>query len=229
MHPAEQADKKGSEEGGFSWHGVITDKQNFYMVSAIGSEGGAPKTGAGRHGVVMIRRLQCSFMNFQHRALARLTPLASKWSRPLAMVLVLAWLAWALAQWTWQLLPAPSETLQAPSSPPPPASKPALPKLAESINAAALWGRPQVADAGSAQDTRLPLTLRGVLAGQGLALIAASGQPERVYRQGDSLPGGATLRAVHEDHVLLERAGVLERLALPKPQLGSGASRPSLP
>lgn len=167
-------------------------------------------------------------MNFQHRALARFTLQASKWSRSLIMVVALGWLAWVLAQWTWGIFPAPPETAQ-PASAPAPAPKLASPRLAETINAAALWGRPQVADAGSAQDTRLPLALRGVLTGQGLALIAASGQPERVYRQGDSLPGGATLRAVHEDHVLLERAGVLERLALPKPQLGSGASRPSLP
>ncbi|MEW6728606.1 MAG: type II secretion system protein N [Pseudomonadota bacterium] len=167
-------------------------------------------------------------MDFQPRALA---PLAVRWSRPLAMTAAVGWLTWTLAQWTWQMLPAPPS----PASPSPsPRSEPAPsvaqpPRLAETINAAAPWGRPQVIDGGSAQDTRLPLALRGVLAGQGLALIAASGQPERVYRAGDRLPGGVILRSVLADHVLLERAGTLERLALPKETLPSGSAPASPP
>ncbi|MFZ5514108.1 MAG: type II secretion system protein N [Pseudomonadota bacterium] len=166
-------------------------------------------------------------MDFQPRALA---PLAVRWSRPLAMTAALGWLAWTLAQWTWQLLPAPPAPAPSQSAGPehvPSVAQP--PRLAETINAAAPWGRPQVSDGGSTQDTRLPLALRGVLAGQGLALIAASGQPERVYRLGDSLPGGAILRSVQADHVLLERAGALERLALPKDALPSGPGRPTPP
>lgn len=146
------------------------------------------------------------------------------------MTAALGWLTWVLAQWTWQLLPAPPVPAPSPSAGPEHAPSLAQPpRLAETINAAAPWGRPQVGDGNSAQDTRLPLVLRGVLAGQGLALIAASGQPERVYRAGDSLPGGAILRAVLADHVLLERAGTLERLALPKETLLSGPAFASPP
>jgi len=179
------------------------------------------------NGTVMIPRIECRFMDFQPRMLA---PLAVRWSRPLAMVLAVGGLAWTLAQWTWQLLPAPPTPAPSQSVTPmhaPPAARP--PRLAETINTAALWGRPQVSDSSPAQDTRLPLVLRGVLAGQGLALIAASGQPERIYRLGDSLPGGAILRSVQADHVLLERAGVLERLALPKSDLLAGAGRAAPP
>ncbi|MGK0673741.1 MAG: type II secretion system protein N [Halothiobacillaceae bacterium] len=166
-------------------------------------------------------------MNFQPRVLAHLT---ARWSRPLAMTAALGWLVWVLAQWTWQLLPAPPVSV--PSQSTGPEQGPSFvqpPRLAETINAAAPWGRPQLSDGTSAQDTRLPLVLRGVLAGQGLALIAASGQPERVYRVGDSLPGGAILRAVLADHVLLERAGILERLALPKETLLSSPGSASPP
>ncbi len=145
--------------------------------------------------------------------------------RVLAMLLALAWLAAVLAQWTWHLLPAPPEAERKLALQPAPDANRPQPRLADAINAAAPWGRPPLADAGAAQDTRLPLTLRGVLAGSGLALISASGQAEKVYRVGDDLPGGARLRAVHEDHVLLERAGVLERLALPKEGLGSSHGR----
>lgn len=146
-----------------------------------------------------------------------------RWAMPLAMLVALAWLAAVLAQWTWQLLPAPPEAERKLAAPPAPVMNKPQPRLADSINAASLWGQPPVTDAEHAQDTRLPLALRGVLAGSGLALISASGQAEKVYRVGDDLPGGARLRAVHEDHVLLERAGVLERLALPKEGLQSAA------
>ncbi|MDM7323327.1 MAG: type II secretion system protein N [Gammaproteobacteria bacterium] len=178
-------------------------------------------------GVVMIPRIKWRFMDFQPRALASL---AVRWSRPLAMTAALGWLAWTVAQWTWQLLPAP--LAPAPSQSAGPEHGPSMaqpPKLAETINAAAPWGQPPVIDGGSAQDTRLPLLLRGVLAGQGLALITASGQAERVFRVGDPLPGGAILRAVLPDHVLLERAGALERLALPKETLPLGAEPASPP
>lgn len=142
----------------------------------------------------------------------------------LAMLLALAWLAAVLAQWTWRLLPEPPPVERPLEAQPMPATQKPAPRLADTINTASLWGRPPVEDAGEARDTRLPLTLRGVLSGMGLALISASGQAEKVYKVGDDLPGGARLRAVLEDHVLLERAGVLERLALPKDGLKSPGS-----
>ncbi len=166
----------------------------------------------------MTSHIECLVMDFP-----RYTPFASQWSSRVVTALALVWLAVVLAQWTWRLVPEP------PPEPGPPvpaqtSASPPTPRWAETINAAALWGRPAITDGTQAQDTRLPLTLRGVLAGAGLAMISASGQAERVYHVGDDLPGGARLRAVHADHVLLERAGVLERLSLPKRGLPASAS-----
>jgi len=70
-----------------------------------------------------------------------------------------------------------------------------------------------------APPTRLNLTLRGLLASaipeQARAIIAADGK-ERLYATGDALPGGASVKEIHTDHVILERAGRLETLGLPK-------------
>ncbi|MEW6766117.1 MAG: type II secretion system protein GspC [Pseudomonadota bacterium] len=156
----------------------------------------------------------------------RLSKFALQWSPRVTMALALVWLAAVLAQWTWRLVPEPPVDA-GPLAPVQKVVPQPAPRWAETINTAALWGQPAISVSTQAQDTRLPLTLRGVLAGAGLALISASGQAERVYRVGDDLPGGARLRAVHEDHVLLERAGVLERLMLPKRELPSSASTSS--
>jgi general secretion pathway protein C len=67
------------------------------------------------------------------------------------------------------------------------------------------------------------LSLRGILSGEGLAMIETSGSGTKVYRIGDSLPGGAVLKDVLIDHVLIERAGVIERLALPRQALATQA------
>lgn len=171
--------------------------------------------------MVIHPRIEWAFMNFQPRLL---TPLAIRWFHPAVLILALAWLGWVLARWTWLIIPAPPVPALPPSAHDERPAPPPLPRLAETINAAAPWGRTQVRDPALAQDTRLPLTLRGVLAGPGLALMAVSGQPEKVFRVGDTLPGGAILRAVLADHVLLERGGVVERLALPKEMLPSGAA-----
>ncbi|MEW6445598.1 MAG: type II secretion system protein N [Pseudomonadota bacterium] len=145
----------------------------------------------------------------------------AQWSPRVFMALALVWLASVLAHWTWSLIPSPPAPPVAPLVEQSGAQN--APRRAESINAAALWGRAAPVETARTQDTRLPLALRGVLTGAELALISASGQPERVYRVGAALPGGARLHAVREDHVLIERAGVIERLALPKQGLEPSA------
>ena len=137
-------------------------------------------------------------------------------------VVLLAILMGILARWTWLLLPA---TPTAPSliTPAPSANAPATSPLTH-ISSARLWGTlPVVAAPSVTQDTRLPLSLRGVLSGEGLAMIEASGSGTKVYRTGDSLPGGAILKDVLIDHVLIERAGLIERLALPRQNLNPQA------
>jgi general secretion pathway protein C len=87
-----------------------------------------------------------------------------------------------------------------------------------------LFGKPSIKkerEAPTAPKTRLNLILRGVLATGGedaLAIIASGGADERFYHVGDAIPGGATLKAVYPDRVLLERNLNMETLPLPKSQ-----------
>ncbi len=68
--------------------------------------------------------------------------------------------------------------------------------------------------------TSLPLVLTGVIASNdpqyGLAILGQSAQSTKVYPVGDNVPGGAKLHAVYPDHVVIDRGGVLETLALPR-------------
>lgn len=147
-------------------------------------------------------------------------------ARLVLSIVLLAALMLTLARWVWLLLPPASEPLPASQrSGIPTAHAQAAPDVLALIAATRLWGAlPAVAPVASAtQDTRLPLSLRGILSGEGLALIEASGNGTKVYRVGDALPGGAVLKDVLADHVLIERAGVTERLALPRQTLGKQA------
>lgn len=69
-------------------------------------------------------------------------------------------------------------------------------------------------------DTHLKLTLRGVAATgnklTALAIIADSSDSENYYRIDDPIPGNAILREIYPDRVILQRAGRLETLRLPK-------------
>jgi len=92
---------------------------------------------------------------------------------------------------------------------------------------------PVSAGAGNANapQTNMPLVLTGVIAandpGGGLAILGPSAAATQVYAVGDNIPGGARLHAVLSDHVLLERDGRIEALALPH-QLMGNAPPPSM-
>lgn len=68
--------------------------------------------------------------------------------------------------------------------------------------------------------TKLNLVLRGSLAdigsnnGDSSAIIQDSNQ-DKLYSEGDALPGGVTLKAINADHVILSRNGQLEKLFFP--------------
>ncbi len=68
--------------------------------------------------------------------------------------------------------------------------------------------------------TRLPLELLAVFvadqADQSAAIISQRGRPGLLYGVGDDVPGSATLVEVHDDHVVLRRAGVRESLRFPE-------------
>lgn len=164
-------------------------------------------------------------MNFS-APIHKLTQLVSapKQQRRLRLALSVALLAilmGVLAQWTWLLVPTPKGVGTADARPHPTGhtQQSAISPL-QSIAVDRLWGTlPPAAPAlGVTQETRLPLSLRGTLSGLGLALIETSGNT-KVYRIGENLPGGVLLKDVMNDHVLIERAGIIERLALPKQTL----------
>ena len=66
--------------------------------------------------------------------------------------------------------------------------------------------------------SRLNLTLKGVFASEpadsSLAIISSGRQDELMYAVGETLPGGATLKEVYNDKVIIERNGSLETLLL---------------
>ena len=68
--------------------------------------------------------------------------------------------------------------------------------------------------------TKLNLILRGVAAnndeaGKNSAIIQSSNQ-DRLYLLGDALPGGAILKSIHSDHIILQRGAQLEKLFFPE-------------
>lgn len=71
-----------------------------------------------------------------------------------------------------------------------------------------------------APDTKLRLTLRGIVAAEtaedSRALIESNPNDLEPYSIGMAIPGGATLHAIYPDRVLLRRAGRLETLRLEK-------------
>jgi len=174
---------------------------------------------------------------------------AARQAPPWVCVLLVALIAWQLARATWMVLAPPA----APTSvPPAPASQTgadngAAPALdVSAIVDAHLFGRARSPDAAPAPEpdpvevpeTRLNLSLRGVIAGddpgRGVAIIADNRGDEKLFRVEQRLPGGATLHAVHFDQVIINRNGRLETLRLPREFPGGttpvsrndGAARP---
>lgn len=85
---------------------------------------------------------------------------------------------------------------------------------------------PRVVETRVAPPTRLNLNLVGVIAigtaNEGIALIEAGRGRQQVVRVGQVIgKTDATLAEVRRDHVLIERNGELERLALKRPTLES--------
>ena len=74
-------------------------------------------------------------------------------------------------------------------------------------------------DPANAPQSSANLLLAGTIATQdpkhGVAIISDGGAPSKVYSVGDRV-GGASLHSVYLDHVILDRAGALETLQLPR-------------
>ena len=158
----------------------------------------------------------------------------------ISFVMVIA-CAYSLAQLTWMLVPSDDGAI--PTIAPahinrPPATGTQRDNIGQ-LAMAHLFGNAEkeaVDTSKVATITRLNLTLRGVLAASdpkyAIAIIASGKNgKEEIYGIGDPLPGNATLREVHPDHVILERSGQLEILKLAKdapldlPHDSNGSSR----
>lgn len=89
-----------------------------------------------------------------------------------------------------------------------------------------LFGGAAAVDAGAVAATSQNLVLAGTIAGRdpekGWAILGDSAQNAKVYGTGATLPGGARLKAVYTDRVILDLNGRLESLMLPRLSGGSG-------
>lgn len=154
-----------------------------------------------------------------------------------------------LAKLTWLAFPTPPQ-----EDPPPPlavminpsANQPAL-SQATAGNAPitpqdiANWHLLGEADAAAASisavenapQTSLALNLRGVIASNdkktARAIIGDSSGAENFYALDAQVPGGAILKEIHADRVILLRGGGHETLMLPKDELGGDGGEFSVP
>lgn len=142
-----------------------------------------------------------------------------------ARLLLLTLLAVTLAGLTWRLLDRDEEA--PPPAPPGPAAPAAQTGGNWNLARWHLFGQAPVAAAAAPvetlPETRLNLALRGVVAGKdGGAIIGTPNGDESFYGIDARLPGGATLREVYGDRVVLERSGRRETLRLPRESLDAG-------
>lgn len=150
----------------------------------------------------------------------------------LVSVLLLLSIAWTLARLTWALLPSPKGATPIYSR------NPAATPRAFDINKLVdqhLFGSADVQSASTsanAPETTLDLTLNGIAADVhqhvSRAIITAGGN-QQTYGVGAQLPGGAVIKDILPDQVLLSLNGRVESLRLPKPAGGTGASAANPP
>jgi general secretion pathway protein C len=92
-------------------------------------------------------------------------------------------------------------------------------RLAQQIARLDIFSGPATPPSRNLKKTRLSLSLNGIINADNpessVAIIAGDrNQPESAYKVGDSLPGGAVLKEVHLDHVVLLNRGSKESLFL---------------
>ena len=150
-------------------------------------------------------------------------------------VVLVVLLAYSLADLTWRLIPASEmEPL-----PPIVSSKASnqIPERAYNIARFHLFGKKQAQAkqlaAAPLRETKLNLTLHGVVASDqpafSGAIISAPGKNERFYSVETEVAGGAVLKEVHPDHVVLLRNGQYETLRLPEQTLGQIQGNKAVP
>ncbi len=162
---------------------------------------------------------------------------ANRYLPPIVSALLIVALASKLAELTWTIVPgtpldAPAPRVSAPNAR---AGSDAAYLDFSRITGGHLFGEASQAMAPvtetivDAPDTNLNLELRGTVSSPdseiGWAIIADDRGQEKIYFVNDAIDGnrGTVLRAVYGDRVILNRAGNLETLRLPK-ELSSSAT-----
>ena len=149
-----------------------------------------------------------------------------------ASAILVAALAHSLAQLTWRVLPAHAESVPAAPAGQQRAERGATDgrSAGDDIAGLHLFGRAGDLDQEAlreipvdAPDTRLNLTLRGILYDPSdrlaMVIISQGNRSEEVFRVGGELSGGATIDAILRDRVILLREGRHETLRLPDEQV----------
>ncbi len=146
-------------------------------------------------------------------------------------LIIVVMIGWQLAKIVWALVPAPSagDAVIPPPTPSGARQSAAGAVDVESIAAASIFGKADVADEPvpvesdleNLEETNLSnLTLRGTIASElpefSIAIIASGGKDEKVYVIGDPVASGASLHAVYPDRVVLDERGALTTLSLPR-------------
>jgi general secretion pathway protein C len=161
----------------------------------------------------------------------------------ITILLVIA-IAWQLAKIVWALVPGSSQGDTIDASPLAVATAGGTARTGGrddvlSIANAHLFGEAstesvEVVPQGPLEDlaeTRLALTLKGIIAGSedslSMAIIADNRNEEKTYAINDAVVPGTTLHAVYIEQVVLNRSGNLEALKLPKdfPKTSTAPSR----
>lgn len=153
---------------------------------------------------------------------------ASHTAPQVVMVVLVIAIAWQLVQLTWLILDRGPQP-QAATAPPPMNIAPVRSGVdIQAIVNAHLFDVPDAAvpqDAASAPETQMNLVLSAVFASEdpakGLAIIGESAQSAKVFAVGSAVRPGTKLHAVYIDRVILDRAGNLEALALPRRTSGA--------
>ena len=163
----------------------------------------------------------------QLRALSREQWLSAmlKYAPRAVGTLAIVGIAWQLSQLTWLALePKPdSNAVQTLAPPLKSATASNSGVNAQAIADAHLFGLP-AADKSDTDPNNLPqsqinLVLAGTIAfanpEAGFAIVGENASSAKFYRVGTTINGAARLHSVYTDRVIIDRAGVLETLALP--------------
>lgn len=161
------------------------------------------------------------------RAMAAANSLFPAWVSLVIVVLM----GWQLAKIVWMLVPGPAtgDTVEIPRNGAAVAQAGSQASDSQSISSAHLFGEAADEDESPApvveleqlEETNLRnLKLRGTIASDepefSIAIIADSGNEEKVYAVGDPVASGASLHAVYRDRVVLNEQGALTNLSLPR-------------